>query len=74
MLTIMDEELKKRFDEQDKKLDAIYRSSEKMRKIFLWKLIITIVMIVLPLIGLLVVIPKFLSTVNIADFKGLGGF
>ena len=65
----MDEILKK-LAEQDKKLDAIYKSVEKTRKYFLWALIITIVVIVLPLIGLFFAIPKFLNTVN--TYSSLG--
>lgn len=60
----MDEELRQRFDAQDKKLNEIYCSTEKMRKYFLWSLIIGIAFIVLPLIGLIFVIPAFLSNVS----------
>jgi type II secretory pathway component PulF len=57
----MEEEILKKIEAQDKRLEEIYRSIEKMRKYFLWTLIITVAVIVLPLIGLLLVIPKFLS-------------
>jgi CHASE3 domain sensor protein len=57
----MDEEILRKIEEQDKKLEKIYRSVEKMRKYFLWALIITVAVIVLPLIGLMFVMPKFLS-------------
>lgn len=71
----MDEELKKkleeRFDalalaqhEQDKKLDAVFQSVEKMRKYFKWTLIVTVLTIVVPLIGLAFVIPIFLRSFN----------
>ena len=50
----MDEEL-------EKKLDAIWRSVEKTRKYFLWTLIITLVTFVLPLIILIIFIPKVIS-------------
>jgi len=53
----MDPETKKRFDEQDEILKSVYSSMEKIRKYFLWTLIITIVTIVLPLIGILILIP-----------------
>ena len=58
----MDPETSKKFEEVKKKLDAILVSTEKTRKYFLWTLIISIVMIVLPLIGLVFVIPIFLKT------------
>lgn len=64
------DEILKRLEEQDKKLDAIYKSAEKTRKYFLWTLIITIVVIVLPFIGLIFIIPKFLNTLS--SYSGLG--
>ena len=48
-------------DRQDQKLEKIFKSVEKTRRYFLWTLIITVVMFFLPLLGLLFVIPKFLS-------------
>lgn len=57
----MDQELKNRLDAQDAKLAAIFESAEKTRQYFLWILIGTAVMFVLPLIGLLFAIPSFLS-------------
>ncbi|OHA02454.1 MAG: hypothetical protein A3J58_02720 [Candidatus Sungbacteria bacterium RIFCSPHIGHO2_02_FULL_52_23] len=60
----MDNELEKRFAGQEQKLDAIYRSVERMRKYFLWTLVVTVVMIVFPLVGLLIVIPQFLNQYN----------
>jgi len=64
----MDQEILKKFEEQDAKLDAIYRSVEKTRKYFMATLIITVVMIVLPLIGLVFIIPTYLQTLS----NGLG--
>lgn len=58
----MDQELQKKLDEQDERLLKIYISVEKTRKYFLWALIATVVMFVLPLIGLLILIPAFIST------------
>ncbi|PJC70002.1 MAG: hypothetical protein CO014_00895 [Candidatus Tagabacteria bacterium CG_4_8_14_3_um_filter_41_8] len=55
------EEILKRLEEQGKKLEEIHQSVEKMRKFFLWTLIITAIVIILPLIGLLFVIPQFLD-------------
>ena len=46
----------------EKKLDAIFVSVEKTRKYFKWTMIITIVVIVLPLVGLVFAIPAFLKT------------
>lgn len=57
----MDQEILAKFEEQNKKLEQIYLSVEKTRKYFLWVLIISIAVILLPLIGLIYVIPQFLS-------------
>jgi len=62
----MDPQLEQKLTEQDKKLDQIYASVEKMRKYFLWTMIITIATIVLPLIALAFAIPFLLSTLSSA--------
>lgn len=64
----MEAELLKKIEEQDKKLAEIYKSVEKTRKYFLWTLIVSFLVIVLPLIGLMFVIPQFLNTYT----SGLG--
>lgn len=64
----MDQELQKKLIEQELKLDAIYKSVEKTRKYFLIIIWVTIIMVVLPLIGLLFAIPKFLGV-----YSSLGG-
>ena len=58
----MDQEILKKIESQAEKIDAIYRTVEKMRKYFLWTLIITLALIILPFIGLIVVIPQFFNT------------
>jgi hypothetical protein len=66
----MEQEILKKLEEQQKKIDAIYISVEKTRKYFLWTLIATVVMFVLPIVGLIVVIPFFMSAINSA-YSGL---
>jgi hypothetical protein len=51
-----------RLAELEKKLDAVYVSTEKTRKYLWWTLVITVVVLVLPLIGLLFAIPAFISS------------
>lgn len=63
----MDQEIVKKFEIQEKKLDDIYHSVEKTRKYFMWTLIITVAMIVLPIIGLALVIPMFMQTLNLGN-------
>jgi hypothetical protein len=62
----MDQEILKKFQEQEEKLDVIYKSIEKMRKYFLWKLYVTIATIVLPIIGLIVIIPWLMKIMSSA--------
>lgn len=62
----MDQDILKKFEEQDAKLDNIYKSVERMRKYFMWTLIITVLTIVLPLLALIVVIPWFLKIMTAA--------
>lgn len=60
----MEEEILRKIDDQNKKIDAIWISVEKTRKYFLTTLIISVVMTVLPLIGLLIIIPIVLSSLS----------
>jgi hypothetical protein len=58
----MDPELQQRFALIEEKVDKIYISVEKTRKYFLWTMIISVVLFVVPLIGLVFAIPYFLSS------------
>ena len=62
-----------KIEELDKKIDAIYKSVEKTRKYFLWTMIISVALFVLPLIGLMFAIPSFLQNYvgNINNISGL---
>ena len=62
----MDTELSQKLQAQDEKLERIYQSVEKTRRYFLWTLIGTVAMFVLPLIGLLFAVPFFLTTLTTA--------
>lgn len=50
--------------EQKIMLEKIYSSSEKTRKYFLWTLIISVAMVVLPLVGIAIVAPIFFNTLK----------
>jgi len=65
----MEEQILQKLEEQDKKIEAIWQSVEKTRKYFLTTLIISIVTVVLPLIGLIFVIPFFMRALT----NSLGG-
>lgn len=61
----MDEQhalLVQKLEKLEGKLDAVYASTERTRKYIFAMLVISIVVFVLPLIGLLFVIPQFLNT------------
>lgn len=58
----MESDLGQRIALLEQKVDAMYVSVEKVRKYFLWTGIITVVLFVLPLIGLFFAIPTFLNS------------
>jgi hypothetical protein len=66
----MEQEILNKLEEQQKKIDAIYVSVEKTRKYFLWTLITTIAVIVLPLIAMMFILPAFINEINSA-YSGL---
>jgi hypothetical protein len=49
----------------EQRLEATFKAADKTRKYMMWTGIITIAMIILPLIGLLFVIPQYLNTLDI---------
>ena len=63
----METEILAKLEENERKLDEIRKSVERMRKYFLWTLVLSIVFIALPLIGLIFAIPKFLGIYTNAD-------
>ena len=58
----MEEDVRAKLDQIEKKIDAIFSSAEKTRKYFLATIIVTGIAFVLPLIGLVFAVPSFLST------------
>ncbi len=63
---VMDTELLQKLQAQDEKLEQIYRSVEKTRQYFLWTLVGSVVMFILPLIGLVFAVPFLLNTLSTA--------
>ena len=61
MISTMDDQLGSQMKSLEGKIDSLQRSIDKLKRIFLWILIISVVMFVLPLVGLVFVIPQFLS-------------
>ncbi|MDO8604865.1 MAG: hypothetical protein Q7K40_05750 [bacterium] len=60
----MEQEILNKLKAQDELLQKVYESSEKTRKYFMWTLYITLALFVLPLIGLMFVVPVLLSTMS----------
>ncbi|XKT75082.1 MAG: hypothetical protein ACJKSS_02860 [Patescibacteria group bacterium UBA2103] len=58
----MEQDTQAKIEEMNAKLNAIYASVEKTRKYFLVTMWVTIAVFVLPLFGLIFVIPTFLNT------------
>ena len=56
------DETQKQLAEQKELLEKIYASVEKTRRAFMWTLIISVAVIVLPLIGMMLIVPQFLSS------------
>ena len=57
----MENDIAKRIEALETKIDAIYVSTEKTRKYFQWTMIITIIVVVLPAIGLVFALPMFMT-------------
>lgn len=60
----MEQEILKKIEDNAMTLEKIYTSVEKTRKYFLWMLIISIVVIILPLIGLAFIGPWFIGNIT----------
>ncbi len=69
----MENDTVKKLSELEAKIDAIYVSVEKTRKYILWTVIATVVVFVLPLVGLVFAIPMFMKNYvgNIDQMMGL---
>jgi hypothetical protein len=57
---MIDPELLAKLDEIGVKADRAYQASETVRKYLFWTGVITIALVVLPLIGLVFVLPQFI--------------
>ena len=64
----MEQDIKQKLDELEAKLEEVRRTVVMIKKIFIWTMVITVAMFVLPLIGLAFIIPQIFST-----YQELGG-
>ncbi len=67
----MEQDIITRLTTLEGKIDEVFRSVEKTRKYFLWTLIISVALFILPLIGLVFAIPTFLSN-YVTEMSGTG--
>ncbi len=58
----MEQSIKEQLDAQAQKIDAIYESVEKTRRYFQIILWATVIMFVLPMVGLMFIVPSFIET------------
>jgi hypothetical protein len=65
----MDQDLQEKLNQLELKIEATRVLAQKTYRIFLWTMITTVVMFVLPLIALAFVIPFFMKSIT----AGLGG-
>jgi len=58
----MENEILQKIEDQNKKLDAIYTSVQKTRRYFLITMWITIIVFILPIVGLVFIVPYFINS------------
>ena len=68
---MIDPELAAKLEEISAKADRAYHASESVRKYLFWTGVITVALFVLPLIGLVVALPQFISSYS-TSLNGIG--
>jgi len=68
---MIDPDLAARLDQIELRVEQAYQAAEKVRKYLFWTGVVTIVLFVLPLIGLAFAIPVFISSYT-TTLGGLG--
>jgi len=68
---MIDPELAAKLDEIAAKADAAYQAAETVRKYLFWTGVVTVAFVVLPIIGLMLVIPSFIASYS-ATLGSLG--
>jgi len=66
----MDQDIQKKLEELEQKVDAVFKSVEKTRKYFLIVMWVTVLAFVLPLVGLVFALPAFFNN-YLGAFSGL---
>ena len=66
----MEEQILQKIEEQNEKIDYLVQSVNKMRKVFITIIWVTVALFLLPLIAAMFIIPAFLNT-YLSSFEGL---
>ena len=69
----MDNELKNKLDTLEQKIDRANKDLKTIKNVFLWTFILSLAVIILPMIGMIFVIPKFMSSIDISGYSQLLG-
>lgn len=62
----MEPDVFKRLEDMERKIDHMFASVEKIRRYFLWTLIITLITVILPIVALAFVAPWAFSILSSA--------
>lgn len=60
----MEQEILRQIAQQNEMIQKVFISVEKTRKYFMWTLIATLALFILPLVGLMFAIPMLLNNLN----------
>jgi len=59
---MMDEETKQRLERMEQQMAEVYAMARRLYRIILWTVIVSVILFVVPLIGLLFEIPSLINT------------
>ena len=60
----MDDEILKQLKENQVLLEKTYKTVERLKKYFMWTLIITVITVILPIIGLMLLLPTLMGSLG----------
>jgi|GEM_PF-2408886 len=66
----MDQELQDRLTRFEQKLDETWQIARSAKRLFVWSIIISLALVIIPLIGLAIALPSFLRTLNVDSIIG----
>lgn len=66
----MDEEILKKIQDLEDKIDQSYKMLKAAKNMFMWNLILSLVFFLLPLIAIIFLLPSMISTIT-SSYSGL---